>query len=235
MNDVYVYRQPSLIVGVFLFTIGLNLFLMGLLAELVTRTYHESQSKPIYHVRERTNLEERASCRGGSHAGHEGLPLVQGVQFATVVMGLSRCARASPVEDEFVLFAPELAASMEHYPSHAIGQLAPREERLLLVHGSKSVDLRIAVSRIPRARRTCSKSGAAWEVCSLTFAPTHPGHQPHRCPTCCPKHFGWLANVLPDATFLQADIRQIPYREEFDVVCALDVIEHLDEDDVALG
>ena len=58
-NDVYVYRQPSLVVGVFLFTIGLNLFLMGLLAELVTRTYHESQSKPIYHIRERTNFEER--------------------------------------------------------------------------------------------------------------------------------------------------------------------------------
>ena len=52
--------QPSLVVGVFLFTIGLNLFLMGLLAELVTRTYHESQSKPIYHVRERTNFEEQA-------------------------------------------------------------------------------------------------------------------------------------------------------------------------------
>ena len=60
VNDVYVYRQPSLVVGVFLFTIGLNLFLMGLLAELVTRTYHESQSKPIYHVRERTNFEEQA-------------------------------------------------------------------------------------------------------------------------------------------------------------------------------
>jgi glycosyltransferase involved in cell wall biosynthesis len=59
VNHVYVYRQPALVVGVFLFTIGLNLFLMGLLAELVTRTYHESQSKPIYHVRERTNLEER--------------------------------------------------------------------------------------------------------------------------------------------------------------------------------
>ena len=59
VNDVYVYRQPTLVVGVFLFTIGVNLFLMGLLAELVTRTYHESQSKPIYHIRERTNFEEQ--------------------------------------------------------------------------------------------------------------------------------------------------------------------------------
>jgi glycosyltransferase involved in cell wall biosynthesis len=57
-NGIYVYRQPSLLVGVFLFTIGLNLILMGLLAELIVRTYHESQSKPVYLVRERRNFEE---------------------------------------------------------------------------------------------------------------------------------------------------------------------------------
>lgn len=58
-NDVYVYRQPSLLVGVFLFTVGFNLILLGLLAELVVRTYHESQSKPVYLVRQRTNFEEQ--------------------------------------------------------------------------------------------------------------------------------------------------------------------------------
>ena len=52
------YRQPSLLVGVFLFTIGFNLILLGLLAELIVRTYHESQAKPIYLVRERRNFEE---------------------------------------------------------------------------------------------------------------------------------------------------------------------------------
>jgi glycosyltransferase involved in cell wall biosynthesis len=57
-NNVFVYRQPSLIVGVFLFTIGVNLILMGLLAELIVRTYHESQSKPVYLVRERRNFED---------------------------------------------------------------------------------------------------------------------------------------------------------------------------------
>jgi glycosyltransferase involved in cell wall biosynthesis len=59
-NGIYVYRQPSLIVGVFLFTIGVNMILLGLLAELVVRTYHESQSKPVYLVRERRNFEEQA-------------------------------------------------------------------------------------------------------------------------------------------------------------------------------
>jgi len=59
-NHVFVYRQPSLLVGVFLFTIGVNLILLGLLAELIVRTYHESQSKPVYLVRERQNFEEQA-------------------------------------------------------------------------------------------------------------------------------------------------------------------------------
>jgi glycosyltransferase involved in cell wall biosynthesis len=59
-NGIYVYRQPSLLVGVFLFTIGFNLILLGLLAELVVRTHHESQSKPVYLVRERRNFEEHA-------------------------------------------------------------------------------------------------------------------------------------------------------------------------------
>ena len=37
------------------------------------------------------------------------------------------CSRA-PVENGFVMFAPELAASIEHFPSEAVGELAPREE-----------------------------------------------------------------------------------------------------------
>ena len=57
-NGIFVYRQPSLLVGVFLFTVGLNMILLGLLAELIVRTYHESQSKPVYLIRERRNFED---------------------------------------------------------------------------------------------------------------------------------------------------------------------------------
>jgi glycosyltransferase involved in cell wall biosynthesis len=57
-NGVFVHRQPSLLIAVFLFTIGFNMILLGLLAELMIRTYHESQSKPVYLVRERRNVEE---------------------------------------------------------------------------------------------------------------------------------------------------------------------------------
>jgi glycosyltransferase involved in cell wall biosynthesis len=44
--------RPLLILAVVLFLTGVNLFSLGLLAELSMRTYHESQNRPIYRVRE---------------------------------------------------------------------------------------------------------------------------------------------------------------------------------------
>ena len=40
---------------------------------------------------------------------------------------------------------------------------------------------------------------------------------------------------VPDATLLQLDARTLPFTEEFDVVGAFDVIEHIDDDESALG
>lgn len=48
----WVHKNPLLQLAVFLFTIGLILFFMGLQAELMVRTYHESQGKPTYLTKE---------------------------------------------------------------------------------------------------------------------------------------------------------------------------------------
>jgi glycosyltransferase involved in cell wall biosynthesis len=53
---VWAHKNPLLLLAVFLFSLGMNLILMGLLAEVVIRTYHESQKKPIYWVRGTVNL-----------------------------------------------------------------------------------------------------------------------------------------------------------------------------------
>jgi glycosyltransferase involved in cell wall biosynthesis len=45
-------HRPLLILAVVLFVTGIQLFSFGLLAELLMRTYHESQGRPIYRVRE---------------------------------------------------------------------------------------------------------------------------------------------------------------------------------------
>jgi glycosyltransferase involved in cell wall biosynthesis len=45
-------NRPLLLLGVLLIFTGIQLVTMGLLAEIQARTYHESQDKPIYAVRE---------------------------------------------------------------------------------------------------------------------------------------------------------------------------------------
>jgi glycosyltransferase involved in cell wall biosynthesis len=54
--------RPVLLLAILLTVLGVQLVTMGLLGELVVRTYHESQNKPIYVVREvlgnKTTIEE---------------------------------------------------------------------------------------------------------------------------------------------------------------------------------
>ena len=46
-------QTPLPILAIVMFAVGIQFMLMGLLAEMLVRTYHESQAKPIYAVRER--------------------------------------------------------------------------------------------------------------------------------------------------------------------------------------
>jgi glycosyltransferase involved in cell wall biosynthesis len=48
----YAHDNPLLLLAVFLGIVGVQFILMGLLAELSIRTYHESQGKSVYVVRE---------------------------------------------------------------------------------------------------------------------------------------------------------------------------------------
>jgi glycosyltransferase involved in cell wall biosynthesis len=48
----YAHNNPLLLLAVFLAIVGVQFILMGLLAELSIRTYHESQGKSVYVVRE---------------------------------------------------------------------------------------------------------------------------------------------------------------------------------------
>jgi glycosyltransferase involved in cell wall biosynthesis len=46
-------QTPLPILAIVMFAVGIQFLLMGLLAEMLVRTYHESQSKAIYAIRER--------------------------------------------------------------------------------------------------------------------------------------------------------------------------------------
>ena len=47
-----VERMPMLVLGVLLLLTGVQLISVGLIGELLVRTYYESQNKPIYVIKE---------------------------------------------------------------------------------------------------------------------------------------------------------------------------------------
>jgi glycosyltransferase involved in cell wall biosynthesis len=51
-------QTPLPIMSMVTLVLGVQLFLMGLLAEMLVRTYHESQAKPIYAVRQRIGFKD---------------------------------------------------------------------------------------------------------------------------------------------------------------------------------
>ena len=55
--EISVLFSPLFLVGVMFFILGFQSILMGLIAELLARTYHESQAKTTYVVRETLNIQ----------------------------------------------------------------------------------------------------------------------------------------------------------------------------------
>lgn len=59
LDDIPMLGSPFFQLSVMLAIMGFQSILMGLIAELLTRTYHEAQAKPTYTVRRLIGLEEK--------------------------------------------------------------------------------------------------------------------------------------------------------------------------------
>ena len=58
LGEISVLGSPFFLLSVMLLILGFQSFLMGLIAEMLVRTYYESQRKPTYRVRKTINLPE---------------------------------------------------------------------------------------------------------------------------------------------------------------------------------
>jgi glycosyltransferase involved in cell wall biosynthesis len=61
MHEADFVQTPLPILTIVMFAVGVQFMLMGLLAEMLVRTYHESQAKAIYAVRERLGFKNDQS------------------------------------------------------------------------------------------------------------------------------------------------------------------------------
>ena len=61
INSIPILGSPFFQLSVMFFILGFQSILMGLIAELLVRTYHESQRKTIYIIRELIGFPKQAS------------------------------------------------------------------------------------------------------------------------------------------------------------------------------
>lgn len=70
--DMPLSDRPILVFAFMLVIIGLQFILFGLIGEMQTRTYYESQDKPIYHVRRTVGIDE--DSKNGIESGSKRAP-----------------------------------------------------------------------------------------------------------------------------------------------------------------
>lgn len=56
-NGIFVKDQPLFLVSIFLGLIGIQLILLGLLAEILVRTYYEINNRPLYFVKKKIGFD----------------------------------------------------------------------------------------------------------------------------------------------------------------------------------
>jgi SAM-dependent methyltransferase len=143
-----------------------------------------------------------------------------------------QCQTLPTYIDGFLAFAPALTSAQEGYRTEFYGEYAHLEER----HFWFSVRCQLIVWAL---QKYCSSLASFFEVgCGTGYVLQSIGRAFPQA-----KLYGsemlttglrFAASRLPSATFIQMDARQIPYVNEFDAIGAFDVLEHIEEDDVAL-
>ncbi|MFT3897077.1 MAG: class I SAM-dependent methyltransferase [Thermomonas sp.] len=143
------------------------------------------------------------------------------------------CGHAVPVRNGMKMLAPELQGEAIHFDPTAFETIIAVEETSFWFQGRN--ELIAAMSK-----RYCPDSGRILEIgCGSgvvlsRLARTFPGAGIVGTEA----HIAGLdsaAGRVRDATLMQMDARDIPFRDEFDLVGIFDVLEHIDDDRQVLG
>lgn len=137
-----------------------------------------------------------------------------------------------PQLNGFAMFEPALAEASDHFPQEDVERLASLEEAHFWFRARNGIILWALSTYFPDARALLEVGcGTGTVLSSISTG----------LPRLTLTGGDLLLNALtvarsrvPDAALAQVDVRRLPYVDEFDVICALDVLEHVDEDAEAI-
>lgn len=143
------------------------------------------------------------------------------------------CGFSPGLVDGFPALAPELAESDIGYDASRFEVLAGLERRHFWFRSRTRLIVWALRKHFPRMGSLleigCGTGNVLAEIALEFGSARTTGSEPHV------SGLAHASRRAPRAELLQMDARRIPYREEFDVVGAFDVIEHIDEDERVLG
>lgn len=137
-----------------------------------------------------------------------------------------------PEHDSFYLFAPELAESNDGFEAESFDHLARQEPTSFWFRSRNRLIVQLLKAHFPGARTLLEIGcGTGYVLTGIRTALPELQVAGSELYTA---GLRFASDRLPGVELYQMDCRRIPFDAEFDVVCAFDVLEHVEEDEVAL-
>lgn len=144
----------------------------------------------------------------------------------------SSCGWSPSEVSGFPAFAPTLTVALDHYPKDAYARLYGLEADSFWFRNRNKLILQTLTRHFPGAS-SLLEIGCGTGFVLAGIAAAIPGLRL----TGSDLHYealNYAKTRLPGVPLLQMDGGNIPYCEEFDVICAFDILEHIPDDKAAL-